>query len=87
VFNRLRDAGALEDVDGRWRIEGSRVRPALERLLIELDALEDEGAADAFVQQSGRTTDALVRALDDLDAAGVPADVVFEAETPVAEPR
>ncbi|MGB3544668.1 MAG: hypothetical protein WBA11_17240, partial [Rubrivirga sp.] len=86
VFNRLRDASALEVVGSRWRVETSRVRPALEALLADLEAIEDEDASDAFVQQWGRTSDVLVQALDAIDAAGIPADVVFEVET-TAGPR
>ena len=81
VLNRLRDAGALEAMDGLWRVDVARVGPALEALLADLEAVPD---ADAFVQRWGRTTDALVRSLDALETAGVPADVVFEAEPPPA---
>ena len=82
VLDGLRRGGALmtEATSGGevWRVVPERVGPSAAALAREIGAVETEAEADAFVRQRGRVTAAVADALDRLDAAAVPLDVVFE---------
>lgn len=81
-FNFFREQGAITQTEeGRWRVSPARMRAATDSLSERILTLQGDGdypAVDAFLTEYGQVTPALEDALDRVNAAGIPVDVVFE---------
>jgi hypothetical protein len=82
VFNHLRDWGAVqrEPLSGRYRVDAGRMPEAVEALVAQLLTLQGSGDADgaaALLEYGGGLRAELAADLARLDAAALPAQIVF----------
>ncbi len=77
-FNRLRDYGAIEYVDGRFRVNHDRFRIAIEKVVMDVLALQmfgDVEAAEFLLRADGHARSDVIDTLDRIAETGAPVDL------------